>query len=290
MHCHLLFPTFLAVVILLPATQVAGQEPEPYPATLMQWSSTAEPEGGPPSLDEPLASDRPDFTEASCTVGRGVTQLEMGYTYFRNHDGLDESQSHSYPELLLRAGILAEWLELRVGWTFSSGYEAFDVLTRSTSGSDDLYTGVKLGLTPQQGIWPEMALMPQASIPLGSNVSAGEVLPGMNWLYGWDVTDWFSAAGSTQINMAVDDDSLDKFLEFAQSWTFGYSLAESLGAYTEWFAIVPSGAETIQTEHYFNAGLTYRITNDLQLDFRVGKGVSSNAIDYFAGTGLVVRM
>jgi hypothetical protein len=289
MRFHILLP-FVVVLILPQPIQVHGQAPDPYPTTLMQWNSSAEPEGGPPSLDEPLASDRPDFTEASCTVGRGVTQLEMGYTYFRNHDGLDESQSHSYPELLLRAGMLAEWFELRVGWTFSSGYEAFDVLTRSTSGSDDLYTGVKLGLTPQQGIWPEMALMPQASIPLGSNVSAGEVLPGMNWLYGWDVTDWFSAAGSTQINMAVDDDSLDKFLEFAQSWTFGYSLAESLGAYTEWFAIVPSGAETIQTEHYFNAGLTYRITNDLQLDFRIGKGVSSNAIDYFAGTGLVVRM
>ena len=281
----------LAIVLTLPRPlPVLGQESNPFPATLMQWNSAAEPEGGPPSLDEPLASDRPDFTEASCTVGRGVNQLEMGYTYFNNRDGGNESQSHSYPELLLRAGMFADWFELRVGWTYSSGYEAFDVLTRSTSGSEDLYTGVKLGLTPQQGIWPEMALVPQTTIPLGGENSDGAVLPGMNWLYGWDILEWLSMAGSTQVNMAVDDDSQDKFLEFAQSWTFGYTLAESWGAYTEWFAIVPSGAETIQTEHYFNAGLTYRVTNDLQLDFRIGKGVSSNAMDYFAGTGIVVRM
>jgi hypothetical protein len=281
----------LVIVLALPRhLQVLGQESDPFPATLMQWNSTAEPQGGPPSLDEPLASDRPDFTETSCTVGRGVNQLEMGYTYFNNRDGGNESQSHSYPELLLRAGMFADWFELRVGWSYSSGYEAFDVLTRSTSGAEDLYTGVKLGLTPQQGIWPEMALVPQTTIPLGGANSDEAVLPGMNWLYGWDIFEWLSMAGTTQVNMAVDDESQDKFLEFAQSWTFGYTLTESWGAYTEWFAIVPSGAETIQTEHYFDAGLTYRVTNNLQLDVRIGKGVSSNALDYFAGTGIVVRM
>src|SRR5687768_2148528 len=54
--------------------------------TLLVWNSGAEQTGGPPGWDEPLASDRPDFTEASCTVGRGVCQLEMGYTYFHDSD------------------------------------------------------------------------------------------------------------------------------------------------------------------------------------------------------------
>src|SRR5688572_5047194 len=44
--------------------------------TLMQWSYGTSFEGGPPGPDEPLATDRPDFTEASVTVGRGVVQLE----------------------------------------------------------------------------------------------------------------------------------------------------------------------------------------------------------------------
>src|SRR5215211_357483 len=69
--------------------------------TLLMWSGQTEP-GGPPGRDEPLASDRPDFTEASTTVGRGVTQLEMGYTFFRDSDGQSRRRAHSFPELLAR--------------------------------------------------------------------------------------------------------------------------------------------------------------------------------------------
>ncbi|MHB9066842.1 MAG: transporter [Pirellulaceae bacterium] len=265
------------------------QEAEIYSGTLMRWNSSAEPNGGPPSLDEPLSSDRPDFTEASCTVGQGVTQLEMGYTFFHDRGPTSRVQSHSYPELLLRAGAFADWFELRVGWNFGSSSESFDTLTRSHSGSEDLYVGAKLGLTPQQGVWPEMALVPQMSVPLGGDFGTEEVLPGINWLYGWDLTEVLSTTSNTQINMAIDDETNDKFLEFAQSWAIGCDLTECVGVYTEWFVIVPAGAESIQTEHYFDAGLTYRLTNDLQLDMRIGKGVSSDAVDYFAGAGVVVR-
>ena len=52
--------------------------------------------------DEPLATDRPDFTEASSVVGLGVLQIETGYTYFFDNDGTDQTIGHSYPETLLR--------------------------------------------------------------------------------------------------------------------------------------------------------------------------------------------
>ena len=38
-------------------------------------------------LDEPLVTDRPDFTESSTTVGQGVVQLEMGYTFTGDSSG-----------------------------------------------------------------------------------------------------------------------------------------------------------------------------------------------------------
>ena len=31
--------------------------------------------------DDPLVTDRPDFTESAVTVTRGRTQIEMGYTF-----------------------------------------------------------------------------------------------------------------------------------------------------------------------------------------------------------------
>jgi hypothetical protein len=274
-----------AVVLLLSCAGAAwGEEP----GTLFLWSHGTE-VGGPPGFDEPLASDRPDFTEASTTVGRGVRQLEMGYTYTHDNGGTVE-EAHSFPEFLLRVGVLAEWLEMRVGWNYGSANAGFDPLSRDITGSEDLYLGLKLGLTPQDGILPEMALVPQMTVPTGAEeFTAGEVLPGMNWLYGWDLNDWLSTAGSTQVNLAVDDATGENFTEFAQSWTIGYTLSEKVGAYTEWFVIAPAGAETVTTQHYVDGGFTYRVTNNLQLDIRAGKGISAAADDYFVGSGAVVR-
>jgi hypothetical protein len=257
--------------------------------TLLQWAGSTE-EGGPPGFDEPLASDRPDFVEASVTVGRGVRQLEMGYTYLFDDDGVTRTSAHSFPEFLLRVGVWADWLELRAGWNYSSSTARFDPLTRTISGSEDLYLGLKLGLTPQDGILPEMALVPQMTVPTGhSALTGGKVLPGVNWLYGWDINDFLSFAGSTAGNLAIDDLAGDEFLEFAQAFTIGYTLTEKLGAYTEWFMITPAGAEITPTEHYLDGGFTYKVSNDLQLDVRVGKGISGASDDLFVGTGAVVR-
>ena len=84
----------------------------------MQWSYGTSFEGG-PDVYEPLVTDRPDFTEASVTVGRGVVQLEGGYTLTYNSDGSEKTTTHSFPETLLRVGMLAEWFEVRVVWNYA---------------------------------------------------------------------------------------------------------------------------------------------------------------------------
>ena len=72
--------------------------------------------------------------------------------------------------------------------------------------------------------------------------SAGEVLPGGNLVYGWEINDFLSTAGQTQLNRQLDDGSGDPYVEFSQSWTVAYSLSDCLGAYTEWYTLVPDGA------------------------------------------------
>lgn len=253
--------------------------------TLLQWSYGASFSGG-PDLDEPLVTDRPDFTEASSTVGLGVGQIELGWTYTYDNDGAASTRSHSYPETLLRYGALSEWLELRCGWNYADEVAA----GLRNSGSEDLYLGVKLGLTPQEGILPEMAIVPQMSVPTGSRAfTADEVLAGVNWLYGWDLTDRVSTAGSTQFNRAIDDATASAYTEWAQSWTVGFSLAERVGAYTEWYAFFPHGADTARPEHYFNGGFTFLLSDDVQWDVRAGVGLNDAADDYFLGTGVSVR-
>lgn len=245
-----------------------------------------------PREDEPLVTDRPDFTEASSTVGAGRIQLESGYTFVRDEDGGTETRSHSYPEALLRAGVFADWLELRIGQNFGNARSASIDGSVNASGPEDLYVGSKLSLADQTGVSPEVALILQATLPTGhGDASAGRVLPGINLLYGWDVVDGLlTLGGSSQANGAVDDGD-EGYAEFAQSLTVGYTLSERVGAYTEWFAFSPSGASApgVGPEHYANGGLTLRVTDDLQLDVRAGVGLNGRADDLFAGSGFAIR-
>jgi len=290
MQPQLLRRSIVANLLLIGAAFTAANAQDYGPpsrearGTLLQWSYGTS-FGGGPDLSEPLVTDRPDFTEASSTVGRGVVQLESGYTYSYDNDGAI-TKSHSYPEALLRVGTLAEWLELRMGWTYGS--TGVDTLRRE--GAEDLYLGFKLGLTPQEGILPEMAIVPQATVPTGgSSFTSDEVLPGVNWLYGWDITECLSTGGSTQMNRAIDEGSDEAYTEWAQSFTVNYSLATYATTYAEWFAFFPHSSETQQTEHYLNGGAALLITADVQWDFRVGLGLNDAADDYFVGTGLSLR-
>jgi hypothetical protein len=261
------------------------------PGTLFSWNYGEGGEGG-PNLDEPIITDRPDFTEASVTVGLGVVQLEGGYTYIYDSDANGSTRTHSYPETLLRVGVLADWFELRVGWSyFEETNTVFGVGRDTASGSDDLYLGMKFALTGQEGILPEMALVPQTRVPTGSDeFTADEMLPGLNWLYGWDVTDWLAVGAQTQMNRRLDDVTGDPYGEFSQSATINYRFIERVGAYTEWFVLAPSGADTNPTEHYFDGGFTFLVTDDFQLDARAGVGLNEAADDLFAGLGFAFRL
>ena len=255
------------------------------PGTLFHWRCESSCTGV-ASLDEALVTDRPDFTEASSVVGLGVLQIETGYTYTYDSDAGQTSKANSYPETLFRYGVLADWLELRVGWNYGDD----EVNNISSSGSDDLYLGFKIGLTAQDGLRPEMALIPQMTVPTGSaSRTNDEVLAGLNWLYSWGISDRIATGGSTQFNRSLDETTNEGYTEWAQSWTIAYSLTDRLGAYTEYFGFYPSGADTASTEHYFNGGFAVVLSNDMQFDVRAGTGLNDEADDYFVGTGLTVR-
>ena len=283
------------VLNILAVVAAAGSFVDPaaansgYRKTLLQWSYGTSFEGG-PDVYEPLVTDRPDFTESSVTVGYGVVQLETGYTFTYDSDGDDRTRSHSFPESLLRIGALAEWLEFRIDWNYVSEETEIGGIEDSVSGAEDLGLGIKLALTPQECLLPETAIIFQMTVPSGSSeFTADEVLPGFNYLYGWDINDEWATGGSTAVNRAVDDESGDSYVELSQSWTVARSLGEHVGSYAEWFVIAPTSADTVDTEHYFNGGFTVLLNNDLQWDIRAGLGLSEEADDFFAGTGLSLR-
>jgi hypothetical protein len=280
----------LAVVIALVvvaawATRAAADAP-----TLFKWSYGDGGDGG-PKLDEPIVTDRPDFTEASSCVGRGVFQLESGYTYTDDRDANGSTHSHAFPEATFRIGMFADWFELRIVWNYEVVTQTqFGVSRATQSGADDLVLGAKWGLTGQAGILPEMALITRSTVPSGAGAfSANEMLPGAAWCNGWKINDWLETGTLTSADRAIDDVTGDPYLQLAQSWTFNYRLTEPLHAYTEWYVIATDGADTNHTQNYADGGFTYLVNNDVQLDIRAGVGLNEAADDYFVGSGLSFR-
>ncbi|MFH1300181.1 MAG: transporter [Planctomycetota bacterium] len=260
----------------------------PECGTLFQWSEGASCSGG-PQLDEPLVTDRPNFTSTSVTVGKGVTQIEFGYTYLDSKAGGLDVRYQSFGEFLFRQGILVDWLEFRIDFSPLQQSTEAGTFQNTTFGTQDLDLALQFALTPQAGLLPEMAIIVSMSVPTGSPAfTSNQVDPGIDWIYSWNLNDFLSIDASTQGYRTVDN-SGQSYLEFAQSCSVGYTLSKKLGAFTEWFALIPSGATTAQTQHYFDAGFTYLINNNLQLDVSAGVGLNDAADGYFMGAGCSIR-
>ena len=243
--------------------------------------------------DEPLATDRPDFTEASSVVGRGVLQLETGYTYFNDDEDGISTRTHSLPETLFRYGI-SDNVELRLVWNYF--WEETSELGSSVrrDGADDMFLGAKFALTSQEGLRPETALIVHMTAPTGGAAFTNQHCEvRTNFLYGWDLPNDTSIAGSFGYGTATDSPgvnaALDRYNVFHASVTHGRPLTESVNMYIEYFGLYFDELSEGRPENYVDAGLTYLATNNVQFDVRIGFGLNQAAVDYFAGPGLSVR-
>jgi hypothetical protein len=257
--------------------------------TLFTWAGS-DAIGGAATMSEGLIGDRPDFIEASTTVGLGVKQIEMGYTYSFDNDGTTQVRGHSNPEMLWRLGFYAEWLEMRIGYNFSESRERTGGVDTNTRGGEDLYLGFKFALTPQDGVLPESAMMLQATVPTGDDsFTAGETLPAITYTYSWELNEKWALAGQTQVGRAIDGSTSRPYTEFSQAVGLVRTFNDNLGGYFEWFCMIPDGADDAPREHYMDGGFAYQVNNNLQFDVRVGFGMSDSADDYFAGLGVIYR-
>jgi hypothetical protein len=241
--------------------------------------------------EEPLESDRPDFTESSATVGYRRLQIESGYTFTQAIGGDPTHDAHDLPELLVRYGV-AERLELRLAWdegmVFDRATDRNSGRVVTENGSTDLEFGFKYALTKQDKWRPQSAIIVSVSAPVGApSQSSRQVDTMVNYLYSWEFTKKVSLNCSTGNLWTAE--SCDRFSRFSQSASLEYELTKKLHIFSEWFAFLRRDSNDNRPQHYYNAGLSYLVTPNLQLDWRAGVGLNDAADGFFTGCGLVVR-
>jgi hypothetical protein len=280
----------------LPVRQPVARERTSLIQSLLTWSNPDgdkenDTENGDEEKDEPLESDRPDFTDSSTTVGCQRLQIEGGYSYTQAIGGDPKHDAHDLPELLIRYGV-AERLELRLAWNEGIVFDRY--ADRATgrvvarNGGTDLYAGFKYALSKQDQWRPQSAMVVSVSAPVGSPFqSSRQVDTLINYLYSWEFTKKLSLNFSSG-NLGTAE-SGDRFSQFSQSASIEYELTEKLHIYNEWFALFRRDSSDNHPQHYYDAGLTYLVTPNFQLDWRAGLGLNEASDGFFTGCGLTIR-
>lgn len=256
-----------------------------------------------------INTDRPDFTDATFTVGEGVVLLESGYTFRRSETEGIHLQRRQLPETLLRVGVTDE-LELRIKWV---GYVITDVQDQTTGlgtshyGTDDLQLAFKYELSQQDGWRPIFTFLGGAIIPSGTRgVSSNQVQPFANLVYGWGIRRWLYLKGSTGVDFAKTSDitrvvegSLqegptaldveDNISQWHQSFSLLYQASPRVGGFVEWFSFFSNNGADNRASHYADTGIFYYLSPNVQLDARVGWRLSSQVDTLFTGAGFSTR-
>lgn len=256
-----------------------------------------------------INTDRPDFTDATYTVGKGVTILESGYTYRKSDDTELHLDRRQLPETLLRVGVTDE-LELRfkyVGYVMTTINDQTTGLKTSIFGNDDLQISFKYEVLQQDDWRPMVTFLGGTTIPSGTGgISANQTQPFANLVYGWGFRRWLYLKLSTGVDFVKTNDvtkvvegslqegplglgDVDNISQWHQSVSLLFQASKHFGGFVEWFSFFSDNAGDNRASNFVDTGMFIYITPNIQADIRIGERVSDRVTTIFTGAGLSLR-
>ncbi len=250
----------------------------------------------PASSMRDLSTDRPDKTESAYTVDAGHFQIEMDLvTYERDHDtaaGADTlTESWGVAPMNLKMGL---WNHV----DFQLILDTFaHVRTKDRAmgtrviqqGFGDITTRLKVNIWGNDAGRTAFAMMPFAKFPtnqdnLGNSaVESGLILP-----FAIDLGGGFGMGLMTEFDFIRNSANSDYHAEFINSITVSRDIVGDLGAYVEFWSLVSREAGS-EWQGTVDLGLTFGLTDNVQLDGGINIGVTRSAPDFQPFLGLSMR-
>ncbi|HSQ60349.1 MAG TPA: transporter [Acidobacteriota bacterium] len=244
----------------------------------------------PDSLIRELSADRPDVTESPYTLDAGHAQVEMDLVrYVRDRDRGDLAESWSAPALNVKLGLdratdLQILLECYRHDRFAAAGPAaarFD-----DRGFGDFGFRLKRNLRGNDAGRAAFAVMPFVLFPRdgdGRGFEAGVVLP-----FAYELGGGWGLGLMGEVDFVEDADGDGRHAEWLATATTGHAIAGPLAAFVE-FAVSTRPAAEGRTVGTADAGLTFAVSPDLQLDAGVYLGTTDAADDRTFFLGLTAR-
>jgi hypothetical protein len=211
-----------------------------------------------------IITDRPDQTESSSTVPLGALQLESGILISYEEVNKSTLRQILLPTTLFRYGI-TKGFELRI----LSQIETIKFNKESVQGISDLEIGTKIQIWKKEDRNTEIAFLTHLLVPTGTIELTGDQFGTINKIsISHGVNERFGIGYNIGYNyFGVGSGDL------TYSLAFGIGVNEKVGVYVEPFGEVANLREFISNA---DAGFTYLVNEDLQMDFSFGTGLNNN--------------
>jgi hypothetical protein len=232
----------------------------------------------PAAAEEPLVTDRPDFTESALVVDRGRWQVETGATY----DDAASVEAVSLGEVLIRWGF-AEDLELRLHpltylWVDNG---------EDLSGLADAAIGLKYEVQDGSGAGlvggTALALILSTTVPTGASaVSSPEWQPAAVLAASRSLSPVLSLAAN--LGYARPSDGDERFDSLWASLSLAAGLSDRTGLFVELYGFdreEARGPSTLVAQ----TGVTRLLGPSFQLDARVARRLTDEGPDLLLGVG-----
>ena len=227
------------------------------------------------AFDDPIVTDRPDFTESSSVVPAGTLQIESGLTFQRFPGG----SVLSGPELLMRKSVGSK-SEVRLGLP---DYSLLRANGARAAGWSDIYLGAKFQIGPLAN-GDGLALIPAISVPSGNDdFSTGSLDPELKVCWSRELNEEWAVSGMLYGLWTTENGRRTGVLQTTLS--FGRRLSEKTAAFFEYAGTF----QRSRPDHLAHIGMTFQPDSNRQWDIHAGVPVSGPDRLPFIAAGYSVR-
>jgi hypothetical protein len=233
-----------------------------------------------------IAPDRPGLGDGSGIVGRGVWQVETGWSFDSDRQGDATLHELALPLALFRVGV-TDRFELRVSADgLLSDTSSMPGSTR-VSGRSDIEVGAKVKLVESARAGFELSVLPLVSLPIGSNsFTSGGYDPTVEFAWAQSLPRGVSLSGNVTVASLSENDH--HFTEHILTVSVDRDIAAGWNGFLEAFrasSFERDGAPV----WIVDTGLTHRLGRQAQFDVSVGRGMTDAAPDWFISAGISWR-
>ncbi len=203
-----------------------------------------------------ISTDRPDQTEGTFVLDKGIAQIESGWTFDTDLGSLNT---------LLRIGTF-NGIELRINTNIISGTEDMSGLFPELS---NLEVGAKFNLLNKTSSSTKVSLLTHLALGVGDYNNEGIL---SRLLFSHDLSESVQLAYNLGYNKYFENN-----IEVNSTGIFVYSLvlSKSFGPVGTFIEVFGNNGSN-QTQSNWDLGLTYLIKDNLQADISYGNGINND--------------